>query len=232
MFEKLAQIVQQLQNSQNPFDPAQFGDPIAVQTGWRPIKGGGSNIRTYKLVKVNPYRMEFKSTIGAIIFSLIFALPGTGLLILLIPNVDCSSIDMGIVIGLLLGLVFASLGWYMFFRQMRPFVFDKQEGFLWKGRKPQAEMRAYETTDKYVWLESVHALQIIAEYISGKNGGYYSYELNLVLKNGNRINIVDHGCRKKLAEDAEVLGEFLGVPVWDGTIGRPPVNTFSATGNQ
>lgn len=224
MFEKLAQMAQQFQNSQNPFDPAQLGDPIAVQTGWRPIKGGGSNIRTYKLVKVNPYRMKFKSTIGAIIFTLIFALPGTALLTFLIPNVDWTSIDTGIMIGLFLGLVFASLGWYMFFRQMRPFVFDKQEGFIWKGRKP-AEMRTNETTDKYVRLESVHALQIIAEYMSGKGGGYYSYELNLVLKNGNRINIIDHGCRKKLAEDAEVLAEFLGIPLWDATINRSPVTS-------
>lgn len=231
MFEKLAQMARDFEYARNhPFDSAQFGDPIAVQTGWRPIKGGGSNIRTYKLVKVNPYRMKFISTIAAIIFSLIFALPGTGLLILLIPNVDWSSIDMGIMIGLLLGLVFASLGWYMFFRQMRPIVFDKQEGFIWKGRKP-TEMRAYETTDKYVWLESIHALQIIAEYMSGKNGGYYSYELNLVLKNGNRINIVDHGKRKKLAQDAEVLAEFLGVPVWDATVNRLPTNTFSMLNN-
>ncbi len=231
MFEKLAQIAQQFQNSLNPFDPAQLGDPIAIQTDWRPIKGGGSNIRTYKLVKVNPYRMKFRTTSGAIIFALIFALPGTALLTFLIPNIDWTSIDIGIVIGLFLGLVFASLGWYMFFRQMRPFVFDKQEGFIWKGRKP-AEMGTYETTAKYVWLESVHALQIIAEYMSGKGGGYYSYELNLVLKNANRINIIDHGCRKKLTEDAAVLAEFLGIPLWDATINRAPVSAFSVTGNQ
>ena len=32
MFEKLAQMAQNFQNSQNPFDPAQFNDPIALQT--------------------------------------------------------------------------------------------------------------------------------------------------------------------------------------------------------
>jgi hypothetical protein len=217
MFEKLAQMLQNLKNSQNVFDPAQFGDPIATQTDWRPARGGGSNFRTYKLVKVNPYRVEFKTTIGAILFSLIFALPGIGLLIFLIPNVDWSSIASGIIIALLLGLIFASLGGYMFYSQMLPIVFDKQEGFFWKERKPQAEILTNEATAKYVRLELVHALQIVAEYISGKNS-FYSYELNLVLKNGNRINVVDHGKRNNLAEDAGVLAEFLGIPVWDATI--------------
>jgi hypothetical protein len=229
MFEKFTQMLQNLQNNQNVFDPAQFGDPIAVQTSWRPAKGGGSNFRNYKLVQVNPYRVKFRTTIGAIIFSLIFALPGIALLIFLIPSVNWSSIDTGIIVALLLGLIFASIGGYLFYSQMRPIVFDKQAGFLWKGRKPQ--MLTNEATDKYVRLELVHALQIVAEYISGKNS-YYSFELNLVLKNGNRINVVDHGNRNKLVEDAGALAEFLGVPVWDGTIGKPQTNAFSVTDNR
>ncbi len=231
MFERLTQMMRNLQNSQIPFDPARFNDPIALRTGWKPIKGGGSRFRTFKLVKVNPDRMKFRTTIGAIIFSLIFALPGTALLTFLIPTVDRSSIDIGIMLGLFLGLVFVSLGWYLFFRQMRPIVFDKQEGLFWMGRKPQAELGTSESTDKFVRLELIHALQIVAEYISGKNS-FYSYELNLVLKNGNRINLIDHGRRKKLIEDAEILAEFLGIPLWDATINRAPVNAFSVTGNQ
>lgn len=224
MFEKLAQIAQHLQNSHNPFDPARFGDPIAVRTGWRPVRRGGGNLRTHKLVKVSPYRIEFKTTIGAIIFALIFALPGTALLVLLIPVVDWSSITLGIIVPLLLGLVFASMGWSIFYRQMLPIVFDKQAGFFWKGRQPEAEMLTQEATAKYARLESIYALQIVAEYISSKNHHYYSYELNLVLENGDRINLIDHGRRKKLTEDAKVLADFLGVPLWDATtINRPVV---------
>lgn len=217
MFEKLTQMLQNLQNRQNPFDPAQFGDPIAIETSWKPAKGGGSNFRTYKLVKVNLDRMEFKSTMG-IIFALIFALPGIGLLIFLIPSVDWFSITWETIIPLLLGLVFTSLGGYLLYSQMIPIVFDRQAGFFWKGRQPQVGMITDEATTKYVRLESVHALQIVAEYISGKNGGYHSFELNLVLQNGARINVVDHGKRNKLAEDAGILAEFLGIPVWDATL--------------
>ena len=42
-----------------------------------------------------------------------------------------------------------------------------------------------------------------------------SYELNLVLQDGERLNVVDHGSFDVLREDAAKLGEFLGVPVWD-----------------
>jgi hypothetical protein len=41
-----------------------------------------------------------------------------------------------------------------------------------------------------------------------------SYELNLVLKDGRRINVVDHGGADKIRTDAATLADFLGVPVW------------------
>lgn len=231
MFEKLAQTLQNLRDSQIPFDSAQFNDPVAEQTDWRPCRGGGNNFRTFKLVQVNPNRVEFKTTVGAVIFSLIFALPGIGMLVFLVPNLDWSSIHGGNMIPLLLGLVFTSLGSYMFYIQMMPIVFDKQEGLFWKKRRPQAGIGPDETSRNYARLESIHALQIIAEYIQSKNQSYYSYELNLVLKDGHRINVVDHGKRKKLLEDAEVLAGFLGVPVWNTTTSGLPTNVFSVTSN-
>jgi hypothetical protein len=36
-----------------------------------------------------------------------------------------------------------------------------------------------------------------------------------VLEDSRRINLVDHGNRKKLIADAQTLAEFLGVPLWN-----------------
>ena len=66
-----------------------------------------------------------------------------------------------------------------------------------------------------VQLYQVHALQIIREYVRGNKSSYYSYELNLILKDGSRKNVVDHGSIKQLQKDAQTLGQFLGIPVWD-----------------
>ena len=44
---------------------------------------------------------------------------------------------------------------------------------------------------------------------------FYSYEINLVLKNGRRVNVADHGDLDSLRADADMLANFLEVPVWD-----------------
>jgi len=41
-----------------------------------------------------------------------------------------------------------------------------------------------------------------------------SYEMNLVLTDGDRVNIMDHGKSKDVDESAQILGEFLAVPIW------------------
>ena len=64
-------------------------------------------------------------------------------------------------------------------------------------------------------LDSIHALQLISEYCRGNKSSYYSYELNLVMEDGSRMNVVDHGNQAKLREDAQTLSTFLDKPAWD-----------------
>jgi len=49
------------------------------------------------------------------------------------------------------------------------------------------------------------------------NRPFTSYELNLVLKDGSRRNLVDHGNLPALRDDARELAGFLIVPLWDAT---------------
>jgi hypothetical protein len=64
-------------------------------------------------------------------------------------------------------------------------------------------------------LEDIHAIQLLSEYVRRSKSSYYSYELNLVLNDGKRLIVVDHGNLTRLQEDAKKLLEFLGKPVWD-----------------
>ena len=41
--------------------------------------------------------------------------------------------------------------------------------------------------------------------------------MNLVLHDGRRYNVVDHGDQAKIRADAQALAAFLNVPVWDAT---------------
>ncbi len=64
-------------------------------------------------------------------------------------------------------------------------------------------------------IEQIHALQLISEYCRSDKNSYYSYELNLILEDGKRINVVDHGNLGKIRDQAATLSEFLRKPVWD-----------------
>ena len=66
-------------------------------------------------------------------------------------------------------------------------------------------------------LSEVKAIQVLRERISSKNGSYYSYEINLVLADASRINVIDHGKHEAVIDDAELLATTLGVPLWDGS---------------
>ena len=71
-------------------------------------------------------------------------------------------------------------------------------------------------------LNQVCAIQLIREYVSGNKSSYYSYELNLVCADGERINIVDHGSLPVIRNDGETLADYLSIPVWDAIDFRIP----------
>jgi len=218
MFKKLMQRVLRLTSKQGAFDPSQFDDPVAMQTSWTPAKRGGANFRTHKLVEVNSYRLEFQASLGAKLFYLIFLLAGVGVLVgfsFTKLSSGAFSFDMDTIIPFGIGLIFAIAGGCLLYFGTTPIVFDKTQGAFWKGRKTPGALSDSQALKHYAELDKIHALQLISEYVRGDKSSYYSYELNLVLENGDRINIVDHGNENKLREDAKTLSAFLEKPVWD-----------------
>ncbi len=200
------------------FDPSTLNDPVASRTDWTPAKRGGASFRTHILVAVNPYRMELRPSLGAKLFYLVFPVLGLGVLLgFSFPKLisEGFSTDLDTVMPLLLGLIFVSAGATMLFFGTRPIVFDKSNGFFWKGRKAPDRESGDAALKRCAELKQIHALQLISEYCRGNKNSYYSFELNLVLENGKRINVVDHGNRNKLCDDAASLSRFLEKPVWD-----------------
>jgi len=214
MFEKLRTLV----DDPDPFDPSRFGDPVAQQTNWMPAKRGGANFRTRRLVHVTSNRIEFRASMGAILFFGLFLLGGLGFAVgfsLYHFSEGTFLFRADTVLPSLFGIVFAAVGGYLIYLGTAPIVFDKTKGFFWKGRMTPGEMLDSNALKHFAGLEEIHALQLISEHCRGQKSSYYSYELNLVLKDGKRINVVDHGNLKKLREDAETLSQFLDRPLWD-----------------
>jgi hypothetical protein len=126
-------------------------------------------------------------------------------------------LSLATILPFLIGSVFAIAGGCLYYFGTKPIVFDKHSGCFWKGRKNPDLVFNKDSIKVWTQLEQIHALQLIAEHCSSNKCSYYSYELNLVLKDGERINVVDHGNLNKIRDDANTLSKFLGKPVWNAT---------------
>lgn len=199
------------------FDPSIYNDEIAMQADWKPLVPGGTNFKTKNLsIKPGVNKAIFKASIGSILFGGIFLLIGVGIMISGISKLISSGyqVDNYFLIGF--GLIFGTVGMIILHFFTKPVTFDKESGYFYKGRVSREKLLYSEGDIKDLTpLKNIYALQIIAEYCSGNKSSYYSYELNIILENGERMNVIDHGNLKAIRDDANSVAEFLDIKVWD-----------------
>jgi len=221
MLKELVEKLQKLSRENVSFDPSIFNDPIAIRTQWTPAKGGGANFKTHNFVQVNTTRIIFRSSVGARIFYGIFLLMGLGFTIGFSYqqfSEGTFNFSFASLFPSLIGFFFAVIGGLLFYFGTKPIVFEKGNGYFWKGRKNPETVYNIEELKSCTELKNIYALQIIAEYVRGNKSSYYSYELNLVLEDATRINVIDHGNLNKIRDEVNKLSQFLNKPVWDATL--------------
>ena len=197
-------------------DPAKFNDPLALTIEWAPASRGGTNFRTHKLVEMDFSRVEFKATLVAKFFYSIFFVAGLAFAIgFSFQEKLFENFKIETIAPVLFSFVFMAIGFLLYYFGTVPIVFDKGVGYFWKSRKSPQDSPEPGSIKKCALLEDIHAIQLLSEFVRGSKSSYYSYELNLVLKDGKRLTVVDHGNLKHLREDARKLAQFLGVPIWD-----------------
>jgi hypothetical protein len=214
VFSKITAAIESLKPKLPSFDPQRFGDPMALQIDWSPLARGGSTFRTHTLDGSNPQRWVFKMSHGGLLFCAVFITMGLGIF-----TASFWQDDNAIVMRLF-GAVFAAAGFAMGWAMSAPTVFDRHRGYYCKGRKQPENTFDRSKLINYTQLDRIHALQLIAELVtqSQKNKSkYLSYELNLVLIDGTRLNVIDHGDHARIRADALKLADFLGTPLWDAT---------------
>ncbi len=222
MFKKLIRSRARHGEGGEGFDPSVFDDPVALETEWVPAASGGASFRTHRLIQPSANRVEFAPTLGAKVFYLLFLFLGSGLLFFQLNRIRISQIgfsDQVTLVPIFVGAVFAVAGACLYWFGTTPRVFDQRFAAFWRGRRVPTPMELVERGDSSAPLSSIHALQLLSEFVSGSKNSYYSYELNLVLDDGSRINVVDHGNLERLRSDASTLSRFLDKPVWDATRG-------------
>ncbi|QNI94131.1 hypothetical protein SynA15127_01049 [Synechococcus sp. A15-127] len=193
------------QDQRETLDLTSFGDELALRISWEPLVGGGTNFCTHRLRAkpvVSNDLIEFEITLAAILFSVAFLAAG------LVGLIGAAS--SGSNLSILAAIAMMGFGiWNAYQLAGQKTIFDRSLCiFVRKGRTAS--------------LENIRAIQLVREYIRGNRNSYYSYELNLVCSSGDRINIVDHGSLRAIREDAEMLANFLSIPVWDAIDYRVP----------
>lgn len=114
-------------------------------------------------------------------------------------------------------ILLAGLG-VMFFSRIvppAPFVpvaFDVRRGSYWKGWRWWANLGLFRHR---IPLAEIRALQLLRKRHQRRHdGSRHSFELNLVLNNGRRLNIFTTAAgKKKVLNDAEVLARFVRKPL-------------------
>jgi hypothetical protein len=202
-------------------DPSIFNDELASKINWSPAKGGGTNMCTHSLRQISPNRVEFRVRGMGILFPGLFMVIGIGVAIGMTVGGLNQDITM-LYFGLPFGIIFFCAGFYFFRHWATPRIFDRSIGYYWKGKNEHL-VNNIRNLKENCEIRDIYAIQILQEYCqssssSGGSSSYYSYELNLVLSNGNRINVIDHGRLSLIRKDAKALSEFLNIPVWDSTL--------------
>ena len=205
---------------QKKIDPSIFNDPLALKTCWTPMFLGPCNVWAHKLTRVNSSRIEFKVGIWPKVFSLIILIGGGAFTIFSLfysklPDYQ----SRGLLVFAVALLVFACglvtlFGWYLLYQTTIPIIFDKGRRLFWKGSKKPWKFVKNKNVKSFAKLDNIHAIQLLSKKIIGPNS-YYRFELNLVLKNSHRLNVVDYSGTRKIDDEAKALSLFLGKPLWD-----------------
>ncbi|OHB58152.1 MAG: hypothetical protein A2Y12_07765 [Planctomycetes bacterium GWF2_42_9] len=201
--------------------PAGHQGSAAQQVQTTPVNKGGASFCTHRLVEISPDVIKFKVAAGAIIFSLAFLFAGMVAATVCIHNLSSgktpifSIFSAGIIVPGLACIIAVIASGGMLYFWTSPIVFDKRNGYFWKGRKSPDNVYNIDQTKTCTKLEKIKTIQLLSEHCTSKDSSYVSYEINLVLDDGKRINVVDHGKLTRIRSDAEKLSAFLGKPVMD-----------------
>ncbi|MDX2008664.1 MAG: hypothetical protein SFW67_00655 [Myxococcaceae bacterium] len=166
---------------------------------WTPLRPGGSAHSTHRLVVTRTGLVFARSwrtwalTAGGLVFAL--GLTAAGLV-----SVLSGSWILGLLVlpcGLFL-LVGALL--LLFSRAVR---FDGGQ-------------RSVSIGGRRIAFSDVYAVQLLGERVHEEEApDFDSYELNLVLKDGTRLNVVDHGNRGQLEREVQQLARLVDCRVLD-----------------
>ncbi|EAT12059.1 hypothetical protein HF888_04515 [Bermanella marisrubri] len=176
-----------------------FNDPVAQNTHWQSASTYASNFPTQKLLQTpKGYKVVMSIELLLICQCLIFM----GLVPILIDHLIAGTrlldgLSSGYGALILIGVaLWGGLA-------LNTIEINTNERTIKKGKQRYS-------------FNQVHALQVITSLAGGRGHGIYkNYELNLVFKDSERLNLLNHGGEAEFEQQTERLSKLLAVPVWE-----------------
>ena len=194
-------------------------DSVSSSTSWKPLSSAGQNFKSHKMVRVDDDHLEFRISFQSAMAYLSILVVGV-----LVMTVSIFGKMMGMsgsgnhIVMFLVGLLFAGLGFYLLKKAQQKIAINRAFPAIFKGKIDPADVINPHAVEYFHTLDKLHAIQLLQKYVEshndGKDNSYFSYELNLVLSDGTRIKVLDHGNIKAMKKQASALAEFLNVPLW------------------
>jgi len=168
------------------------------------VNAGGRWWKSHHLISLNKNTLWFVPAFSVVLLGVVFLLLSAFLsvFVFLLGEEFFLTNRWGLWIPLLFILIFVVLTFAisMDYFLMHPIAkFHKTNGLY---RKKKAVITK---------LEDITAIQLLREQVQNDDHKFFSYEINLVLKDGNRVNVVDHGNEKAVIQQARRLAKFLDV---------------------
>ena len=184
-------------------------DPIAKKVSWKPANPGGTKVKITKMVSEEG-KLKVKLSRGVVILGYVLLSGSIPISIAFSSAIYNHQGGAFFLLPLVHGSVPTFFGCYLI-HQKKLHTFDKIAGKYYKGKYSNQVMD--ESESKAGYIEDIHSIQLIREHVAAKETTYYSYELNIVLKDASRINIMDHSHLKNIKKSAEMLSAYIGVPI-------------------
>lgn len=181
-------------------------DEVSELTSWDNLEAPTSNYETRSFIEKNTI-LTTKNSLKNTIIGLVFFLTG----LFFCGSMAQDFFDEGFyfdpeIFILLLPLIFCVIGFFII-KGRKSFNFDKGLSKCYTGSTP-------ENSDDCHDLDSIHALQLLSRHVSGEDSSYTCYQLNLVFKDGERLNVLSHGSLKGIHESSQKISHFLKIPIW------------------
>lgn len=188
-------------------------DAIGQSISWDPVENSGSNFASEKLKKTTKgYKITSSSYTK--IFAWSFFLIGLNYVaISFYEYYKLSTIPLTFMKA---GkMFFTSGGPFLIVGLILIFMFAPKVYILTRKRK----VIAGSNSAVVLSYQELYALQILEKFIQGNSSGsYYSYEVNLVTKSGDRYNLLNHGDKTYILSDMVKISKILKIPVWNRNV--------------